>query len=134
MNGAEPGKASAQADPVPPEPVAQAVAVGGGAAMPQPVEAYAVSPFSAPAQRVTPESAFAPPAYGGPASRSTAPRPQVRMPQPVAVGAGAGELEPPGFEMQQPSGFSALDAPIPGANSQGVPPTRPPRTRFPLNP
>ena len=54
-------KTSAQADPVPPEPVAQAVAVGGGAAMPQPVEAHAVSPFSAPAQRVTPESASRPP-------------------------------------------------------------------------
>jgi len=114
-------KTSAQADPVPPEPVAQAVAVGGGAAMPQPVEAYAVSPFSAPAQRVTPESAFAPPAYGGPASRSTAPRPQVRMPQPVAVGAGTGGTETPGFEMQRPSEFSGLDAPDPGIQPAGVP-------------
>lgn len=113
------GKAP-QVDPVHQEPTARAVAAGG-AAMPQPAEAYATSPFSAPAPRMSPGSAFAPPAYGGPAARPAACGQQVRMPQPVAVGAGTGGAETPRFEMQQPPGFSAPEGHDPGGQPAGAP-------------
>ena len=111
---------ASQPIPVPQEPVVEEVAVGR-AAMPQPVGTCAASPFSAPAHRMPPESAFAPPAYGGPATRLTPPGQQVRMPQPVAVGAGSGGGEPAVSEMQRPSEFSTSETPDPGIRPIGAP-------------
>ena len=88
----------------------------------QPADAYAMSQFGAPPQKMTPESAFAPPAYGGSASRSTTPRQPMKMPQPVVAGAvGAGDERASGPAVQRLSGYSAPEAPGAGIQPTGVP-------------
>lgn len=90
--------------------------------MPQPVEADVMQQYEAPAPKMTSESAFAPPAYGGSVSRSTTPRQPMRMPQPIAVGAvGAEGGQPAGFAAQHLSGFSTSEASGVEIQSTGVP-------------
>ena len=103
--------------------------------MPQPAGAYAASPFSAPAQRVTTESAFAPPAYGGPAPRSVAAGQQARTPQPTTVGVGFDGEGTPGFGTQRSSAFSARDVAGSEIHPAGVsvyPPTADPVSSVPV--
>jgi vegetative cell wall protein gp1 len=109
-----------QAEPVPQEMVTQPAPMAGPA-MPQPAAAHEASPFGAPASRPTPESAFAPPAYGGPNPRSVAAKQQMTMPQSAAVGAGITGQGTPGFSMQPPPVFSAPEAPAPDVKPTGVP-------------
>ena len=97
-------------------------AMSGVPVMSQPADANAMPQYDAPSQKMTSESAFAPPAYGGPASRSTTPRQPMRMPQPVVVGAtGAEGGQPSGFAAQQLSGFSTSEASGAEIQSTGVP-------------
>ena len=101
---------------------ASLVAVPGAPVTPQLADAHAMQQYEAPSQKMASESAFAPPAYGGPASRSTTPRQPMRMPQPVVVGAtGAEGGQPPGFAAQQLSGFSTSEASGAEIQSTGVP-------------
>lgn len=96
-----------------------------------PRDVYSTSAAGATSQRAA--SAFAPPAYGGPASREALSNQQTRIPQPVAAGMGAGSGQA-GFGGQQYSSLSPSTAPstgIPRPASPVYPPTADPITPAP---
>ena len=94
--------------------------------MPQPAEADAMQQYEVPAPKMTSESAFAPPAYGGSVSRCATSKQPMRMPQPIVVGAvGAEGGQSSGFAAQQLSGSSTSEASGVEIQSTGVP-TYPP--------
>lgn len=105
-----------------PQGAASPVAMPVAPVMPRPAETDVMQQYEAPAPKMTSESVFAPPAYGGPVTRSATPKQPLRMPQPIVVGAtGADGGQRPGFAAQQLSGFSASEAPGVEIQSTGVP-------------